>query len=123
MWVGLVGMDEKSFVSVDESGGAAVARVLCPSIGQRESPIVESELSALGDRTGWRFAVDLSGVTVITSVGLGALISLQRSSASAKGCVALFGLGKELRALMKLTKLEKMLTMSKDEASAIKKVR
>ena len=115
-------MCEKAFVAVEESGDVAIARVVCPSIGQRESAIVGDELSALGERTGWRFVVDLSDVTVITSVGLGVLITLQKSSSSKKGRIALFGLGKELKQLIRMTKLDRMLTVAEDGPSAIKKV-
>jgi len=96
---------------IDVGGRAAVARVLCPSIGQREAAIIETELAALGERTGWRFALDLTEVKMIASLGLGMLIS-----------IAMFGLNGELSSLIRITKLDRLLPVAKDEKSALSKV-
>lgn len=109
-------------MTVDESDGVPVARIVCTSIGQRESTVLSDEFTGLGERSGWRFVVDLSDVTVITSIGLGVLITLQKNASANKGRVALFGLGSELRQLMKMTKLDRMLTVTKDGPSAIAKI-
>ena len=115
-------MSEKAFVMIDESGSAPVARVTCPSIGQREASIVETELSALGERCGWRFAMDLSEVKMIASLGLGTLITLTRHTSANKGKIAMFGLNKELQNLIKITKLDRLLPVAKNESAAIAKV-
>lgn len=115
-------MSEKAFVMIDESGKAAVARVTCPNIGQREAPIIETELSALGERTGWRFALDLTEVKMIASLGLGMLITLTRSSSASKGKIAMFGLGDELKGVIRITKLDRLLPVAKDEKAAVSKV-
>jgi len=115
-------MDTKAFVTIDESGKAPVARITCPSIGQREAPIIETELSALGVRTGWRFALDLTDVGMIASLGLGMLITVTRLTSTSKGKIAMFGLNRELMDLIKITKLDRLLPLAKNEPAAISKV-
>jgi len=115
-------MSEKVFVRIDDGGKAVVARVQCTSIGQREAGIIETELALLGERTNWRFALDLSEVKMMASLGLGMLITMTRMTNESKGKIAMFGLNSDLSNLIRITKLDRLLPVAKDEKSAISKV-
>lgn len=115
-------MTEAAFVSVERSGAVAVARVACPTVGQREAPIVQNELIAAGESARWRLVVDMSGVTMLTSVGLGALVTLHNRCREAKGKMALYGLQGTIVELLKITKLERLFPIAKDREAALKAV-
>lgn len=113
---------EASFVAVEKVGDAVLARVVCPTVGQREAPIVQEELVAAADAGGGRLVVDLSDVTMLTSVGLGALVTLHNHCRKSKGKLALFGLHETIVDLMKMTRLDKLFPIKKDRESALKAV-
>ncbi|MBL0922642.1 MAG: STAS domain-containing protein, partial [Phycisphaerales bacterium] len=107
-------MTEASFVSVEKVGGACVARVMCPTVGQREAPIIEQELLAAGPGHGWRVAIDMSGVGMLTSVGIGTLVTVNKKCREGKGRMALFGLNDTIMDVLKLTRLDKLFPIARD---------
>jgi anti-anti-sigma factor len=69
---------------------------------------------------GWKVAFDATAVQIISSVGLGMLISLNRLAKGNKGKVTLFGLSEQLRGLFKISMLDKALSLQNDRAAALK---
>lgn len=116
-------METASFLSMSTEPGAAVARIECPSVAQRETPILQTELLDAAQRSGWRIAVDLSNVTILTSVGIGLFVTLHKKCHENKGRLALFGLNKDILDLLKLTRLDKLLSISRDRDAALKAIR
>lgn len=114
--------EKASIVYMELVGGAAVGRIVCPAVSTREAPIVQEEASAFASQFGWKLALDFSNVTLLSSVGLGILITLTKRCKEGGGRLALFGLSRDLVALVKLTKLDKLLAIADDEAGAIKLV-
>lgn len=122
-FTGRVGfMTEASFVSVEKVGGAGVARVMCPTVGQREAPIIEQELAAAGPGCGWRLAIDMKDVGMLTSVGIGTLVTINKKCREGKGKMALFGLNSTIMEVLKLTRLDKLFPIAKDREAALKAV-
>ena len=99
------------YVSISRTPKAVVARVVTPAIGQREAPIVESEiLDALADSPGdckW-LVMDLSAVSVLSSMGLGMCVELRRHAKERKMRTALFGLNGHLRDLFRMMKVDRL---------------
>ena len=88
-----------------------IARVVAPAIGQREAPIVETEvLDALADSPNeckW-LVMDLSAVSVLSSMGLGMCVELRRHAKEQKMRTALFGLNGHLRDLFRMMKVDRL---------------
>ncbi len=115
-------MTESAFVRLEPSEWGVVADVVCERVGGREAPIVQQELLAAAEGNRWRIVVDLSLVTLLSSMGLGGLVTLNRRCRERSGAMAVCGLGTELLALLKLTHLDRVLTVAPDRAGAIKAI-
>lgn len=117
---------EAAFLStelVSPSPGAAHvvrARITCNNIATRESPIVQAELLAAGASANHRLLVDLADVTMITSVGLGALITLHKACKEGKGKLVLVNLRPDIQSILKLSRLDRLFTIVESETKALK---
>ena len=107
---------------MEPHGRYAIGRVLAPSVSQRESQVIESELAAAGPGATWKLVLDCRDVGMLSSVGLGMLITMHKKCIEGKGKFAIFGLSKDINNLLKITKLDKLILVASDEASAISKV-
>lgn len=115
-------MSEASFVKVRQIQKGAIVQIACPAVGQREAPIIEGELKTVAMSANNRVILDLSSVTVLGSMGLGMLVTLTKRCRDGGGKLAIFGVSPALLDLIKLTKLDKFLIITRDEATAIEKV-
>ena len=115
-------MENATFLSTASEKGALVARIECNCIGQRETTVLQGELLATAERGHWRLVIDMTEVTILTSVGIGMFITLHKKCRENKGRLALYGLRPEILDLLKLTRLDKLLQISKDRDAAVKAV-
>ena len=108
------------YVTVTRNPRGITARLVAPSIGQREAPIIENEvMDALTDsdkRSKW-LIIDLSAVSVLSSMGLGMCVELRRHAKEQKMNTALYGLNGHLRDLFRMMKVERLykIVHSKDD--------
>jgi anti-anti-sigma factor len=116
-------MGDKSIISFETIDGVAVGRVYCNVIGQREAPIIQAECAEVSKAAEARVALDFSGVTMMGSLALGTLVTISRTCKAAGGGLALFGLNDNLTEVLKMSRLDKLLPIAKNEAAAIKKTR
>lgn len=109
------------YVAVRRVGRAAVARVVREKISEHEADVVKADAlaAAAAPGAGHRLVLDLSEVQMITSAGLGAMISIERECKAAGGKVVLFGMSDELQALFRMTKLDRLFVVKPDEAAAV----
>lgn len=96
-----------------------IARIVCPSVGERESGIIQEDILTHFDDAPGRIALDMTNVEILSSVGLGMLITVSKRCKESGGRLAIFGLRNELLDLIKLTKLDRILTIIPGEADAI----
>ena len=115
-------VSEASFVQLDVCSGVLVARITCPMVGQREAPIVQEEIETAASKGRWHVVIDLSDVTMLASMGLGTLITLSKSCKAHGGKAVAFGLNDELKKLVKMTRLDRVLTIAKNRDAALKQV-
>lgn len=115
-------MAESTYVRVEKlpGGQCTVAAVIFEKVGSREAPIVQQELYTAGENGRWRLVVDLSAVTLLASMGLGALVSLHKRCKEESGAMVVCGVGKDLHALLKLTHLDRVFKICEDRTAAIK---
>ncbi len=115
-------MSTSTFVKTELDGGVVVARLLCEKVAERESQVLQAELSAAATPYQWRLALDCEEVMLLASVGLGMLVTLNKNCKAGGGKMAVFNLSKELMEVLKLTRLERVLVIAKDRATAVKAV-
>lgn len=114
-------MAESQYVRVQRIGSVALAEVLREKITEHENQPVFGELSAAAVANGHRLAVDLSGVGMLSSAGLGGLITLHKSCAAGGGRMVVCGVQDQIHELLKLTHLNKLLTIADSRDAALKK--
>ncbi len=115
--------EEASMVQVSAENGVAVARLLAPSISQREAPIIQAEIVKAAPGSGWKVVLDFTDVTMLGSMGLGMLITLTKQCQTGGGKMAMHGMSKSLNDLVRLTKLDRLLVIAPDRAAAVAKVK
>lgn len=115
-------MSDSSYVKVEKlpGGQCTVATVTFEKVGSREAPIVQQELFTAAEHGRWRIVVDLAQVTLLASMGLGALVSLHKKCKEESGSMVVCGLGKDLLALLKLTHLDRVFRVYADRDAAVK---
>ncbi len=113
-------MFESTHIRADADQGVLVIRLKCEKLSEYESTVVQNEVQQLAPGMQWKIAFDAAAVQIISSVGLGMLISLNRLAKGNKGKLALFGLSEQLRGLFKISMLDKALSLQADRAAALK---
>jgi len=114
------------FAQITPSLGVVNAKLVGPSIGQREVPIItDLVVAAINEKgAGLEFLVlDLSQVTFMNSMALGMCVDLRNraTKSAAKTKVIICGMNAELTNLFKMVKFDKLFTIVKD-AAELKKV-
>jgi len=112
-------MLESAFVKLGPFGSVVVADVTCEKVGGREAPIIHQELLEAAEQSRWRIVVDLSVVTLLSSMGLGGLVTLNKQCREHGGALVICGLTPEIAGLLKLTRLDKMLQIMPERIGAV----
>ena len=113
-------------VEIEWTGSVLVLRLSGPNIGQHESPIITNEVTPYFNRHGKairHMVMDMTGVTFMSSMGLGMCIACRNLAAKQGASSVLFGLSKDLHSLMSMMKIEKMYKIAKDNAELQKLVK
>ncbi|MCA9283676.1 MAG: STAS domain-containing protein [Phycisphaerales bacterium] len=113
-----------SFAKQRAKSGVLTVQLVGPTIGTREAPIVSEEVGAAIDslKGGLKAVVlDLSDVTFMSSVGLGACINIRNRADAAKATAVLYGLAPDMKKLFKLMKLDRLYKVA-DSPEALKKI-
>lgn len=108
------------FISMEPTGVATIGHVVPNKVTEREAAVLQEALSSEGPNAGWRFAIDLSEVSLLASAGLGALLTLNKSCKAGGGKLVLFGLNEDILGMMKIARLDKILTIKPDRDAALK---
>lgn len=114
-------MAESQYVRIERVGGVALAEVLREKITEHENQPVFAELAAAAASSGHRLAVDLAGVGMLSSAGLGGMITLHKTCAGSGGKLVVFGIQDQILDLLKLTHLNKLLHVADSREAAVKK--
>ena len=106
------------FAQTRVDGRALVATLRGPSIAQRESEIITDVLGteiANADELCLYLVLDMKQVEFLSSMGIGLLIDLQARAKARKMKTVLANVGTKLDELLRLVKLEKVLTLCRNE--------
>ncbi len=100
-------------------GGVIVASVTAPKVSDFEAPGLRTDLAKLAADNGGRLILDISQVLMLTSAGLGMLTAVRQACASAKGTLVITGASKEITEMLRITNLQKLLTLRPTVAEAL----
>jgi anti-anti-sigma factor len=113
-------------IEIDWNGSVLILRLVGPNIGQRESPIITEEFNPYFKKHGKaikHMVLDMTTVNFMSSMGLGMCIACRNLAAAQGATSILYGLNKDLQALMAMMKIEKMykIARSNDELQKLVK--
>ncbi len=100
--------------------GVLLGCVKTEKVAEREGAIIQADCAASGPAAKWRIAIDLACVAMLTSAGLGALISIHKQCKDQGGRLAIFGLRPELQELLRMTHMHKLLAIADSREQATK---
>lgn len=108
---------QQLFADLTLQGGVLTARLVGPTLGQREGPVVagmvQSRLEAAPEPV--RFVVlDFSKIDYINSAGLGSCVTIHTQCKPKKAVVVLHALKNELREVFKMTRLDRIFKIADD---------
>ena len=103
---------------------AVVIRVVTPSVGQHEAPVISLEfMEAFREApSGCKWVViDLSAVSVVSSMGLAMCLDIRKQAKERGMKTVLYGMNAHLRGLFRMMRVERLykLIHSKDDLKAI----
>lgn len=99
--------------------GPATVLTLSGHISTTESQVVSEALQRLMSEGSQRLVVDMAGVDLITSDGLGALIRARKTSAEVGGTLVLSGVKGNILDVFRMTRLDKIFTLYESVDSAV----
>lgn len=99
--------------------GVLVARLKCEKLGEYEASIVQNDVSAAAKGVAWKVALNFADVQLISSVGLGLIVSLNKTAKANKGKLSLFNLNANLVNLFKITRLDSGLLIKSTQDDAV----
>lgn len=105
-------------VEISRPGGNLVARVVVPSVGQGEAPALREAIAAhLGDvARGRGLVIDLSQVSLVSSLGLGTIVDLRNAAEKAGIRPCAHGLNRHLTDLFALMRIDRLFTVTRSDA-------
>ncbi len=116
-------MIESAYVKNELIENVLVVRLRTEQLTEREISAVVEDIGKDAPASGWKVAVDCSGVRFIASAGIGALVTVCRQCKEKDGHFAVFNASPEIEQLIQIMRLHKLFKMAPDEAKAIKSVR
>lgn len=105
------------FAALTLDRGVLTARLVGPSLGQREGPVVAEMIGEQlrGAEPIGYVVLDFTDIEFINSAGLGSCVTIQTHAKKAgKAVVILHALRKELREVFKMTRLDKIFKVADD---------
>ena len=106
------------FATISGDDDVITACLVGPTVGEREAGIIRQMIETrLAEANGpIRFVVlDFTDVAFINSAGLGACIQVRNAVKAAGADVVLYGMSKDIGAVFKMSGLEKIFRVAKDE--------
>jgi anti-anti-sigma regulatory factor len=113
------------YVVIERHPRGLYAKISCPTIGQREAPVIAAEIGEailnMNLPRGSSLVMDMSNVTMLMSMGLGVCIDVKRQADAAKLKPYLFGTSRALLDLLRMMKIDRQYTIvhGKDELGSI----
>lgn len=113
-------MSDAAFVQLEPHAAVVLATIKSEKVGAREAQIIESDLKAAAPGKKYKVVVDLAAVTLLASMGLGMLVSLHKLCAEHGGRLVVTGLNADIKNLLKLTHLDRIIKSADSRESAFK---
>ena len=113
-------MSDHQIVSTENHENGLIATVHCSEMDFTASEALREAIGrAVAAQPCRRCVIDLSAVTFLPSVGIGALLHVLNSSKTENRELVLVGVGAKIREVLRLSAIEKLFTFHDDVAAAL----
>lgn len=115
-------MIQSAHITSSIVNGVPIVVLTTEKIGDYECHAIEVDLTKLGGECRWRFAVDFGQVKLLSSVGIGLLLKLNKLASLNKpqGKIVYYNMDPQIFKLLQMTRLDKGLAIVKDRDAAVK---
>lgn len=111
---------DEGLLTVRGMDSAALVFITAPAVHEHQATIIQTRLIALADRTRGRIALSLADVIDMTSAGINALVTVNTKCKDLGGALALFGLSREIRKMLRVTRLDRAVIIAETAHEAVK---
>lgn len=115
-----VAVDEDGLITVAAMESVALVFVEMATIRERQAEVIQKKLITVAESSKGRVAVSMAEVGVLTSAGVNAFVAVQARCESLGGHLALFALSKDLKRMLKVTKLDRKLVIAENAGEAMR---
>jgi anti-anti-sigma factor len=111
---------EEGLLTVRGMDSAALVFITAPAVHEHQAELIRVRLIALAERTKGRIALSLENVTDMTSAGVNALVAVHTRCRDLGGGLAVFGLSREVRKMLRVTRLDRTIVIAETAHEAVK---
>lgn len=111
---------EEGLLTVRGMKTAALVFITCPALHEHQAAIIQARLLALAIKARGRMAISLAEVSDMTSAGINALVAVHNRCKELGGGIALFGLSREVRRMLKVTHLDRAFAIAETPHEAVR---
>lgn len=115
-------MAEATHVRTEVVGGVLVATLTTNSLSDYESRVVADEIQKEAPKGLWRVILDFAEVQFMASAGIGMILTLVHQAKAQKGRVVVCNLSPEIHQVLKMTKVDKLFTITPTVQEAKSKI-
>ncbi len=113
-------VSEDGLITVSSMAGVAMIFLGMSQVRERQSEIIQSQLTEIAERAKGRLAVSMAGVVTLTSSGINAFVAIHARCAELGGHLALFALNAELSRMIRVAKLDRALVLAENAQDAVR---
>ncbi|MEX2218087.1 MAG: STAS domain-containing protein [Phycisphaerales bacterium] len=111
---------EEGLLTVRGLENAGLVFITCPSIHEHQAAMIRARLLVLAERTHGRIAVSLENVIDMTSSGINAMVAVNARCRELGGGLALFGLSRDIRRMLRVTRLDRAIAIAQTPHDAVR---
>jgi anti-anti-sigma factor len=113
---------EEGLLTVRGMDSAALVFITAAAVHEHQAELIRQRLLVLADRAKGRLAVSLDNVSDMTSAGVNALVAVHNRCRELGGTLAVFGLSRDIRRMLRVTRLDRTIVISETAHEAVKAI-
>lgn len=113
---------ETSYIRSHDAGSYLLAEVIPEKYSEHEAPAIQTDVLAHAEQFSSKIVMDLAHVQMLASAGIGSLIQLHQSCDKAGGKLVLCNIDDNIRMMLGVARMDRLLNLATDRADAAEKV-
>ncbi len=113
---------ETSYVRAHNAGDHLLAEVIPEKYSEHEATAIQTDVLAHAEGFASKIVMDLAHVQMLASAGIGSLIQLHQSCQKAGGKLVLCNIDDNIRMMLGVAKMDRLLHLADDRADAAGKL-